>query len=114
MILKALYDYYNRSLDENPNSLPLYGMMNAYISFIIVIKKNGAFVRLEDCRDSKGKGTLFVLPKGKHTNKITPLLFWDNCMYAIDYSKANIPLNEIDSKNEEKVKTWEKKFQTGS
>lgn len=45
MILKALYDYYNRSLLEDPNSLPLYGWMNARISFVIVIQKNGRFVR---------------------------------------------------------------------
>lgn len=110
MILKALYDYYNRSLHENPNSLPQYGWMNVSISFIILIKKDGTFIRLEDCRGMKGKGTAFVLPYGVHTNSITPFLFWDKCMYSIDYSKASLPLNSIDSKNKTKVKKWEKSY----
>lgn len=74
MILKALYDYYNRSLLENPNSLPLYGWMNSRISFVIIIQKNGNFVRLEDNRDETGKGKIFVLPYGVHTNSITPFI----------------------------------------
>lgn len=110
MILKALYDYYNRSLLENPNSLPVYGWMNTRISFIIVIQNNGNFIRLEDCRDENGKGKIFVLPYGIHTNSVTPFLFWDKCMYAIDYSKASIPLSDIDSKDKEKVKKWEKSY----
>lgn len=110
MILKALYDYYNRSLKENPKSLPQYGMMNASISFVIVIKKDGMFVRLEDSRDEKGKGTMFVLPYGVHTNSITPFLFWDKCMYSIDYSKASIPLNNIENKDE--VKKWKKSLKS--
>ena len=44
MILKALYDYYNRSLEYDNNSLPKFGMMNAKISFVIVIKSDGEFV----------------------------------------------------------------------
>ena len=110
MILKALYDYYNRSLLEDPNSLPLYGWMNARISFVIVIQKNGRFVRLEDCRDKKGKGKIFVLPYGIHTNAITPFLFWDKCMYAIDYSNASIPLNDTERKDKIKVQKWEKSY----
>ena len=110
MILKALYEYYNRSLLENPNSLPLYGWMNARISFIIVIKRNGKFVRLEDCRDEKGKGKIFVLPYGIHTNSITPFLFWDKCMYVIDYSEASKPLNEDECKDKAKVRKWEKSY----
>lgn len=110
MILKALYDYYNRSLLEDPNSLPLYGWMNARISFVIVIQKNGRFVRLEDCRDEKGKGKVFVLPYGIHKNGITPFLFWDKCMYAIDYSKASIPLNDAEREDKIKVQKWEKSY----
>ena len=112
MILKALYDYYNRSLKNEPNSLPKYGMMNASISFIIVIKKTGAFVKLEDSRDKNGKGMNFVLPYGVHTNSITPFLFWDKCMYSIDYSKEKEPLNDMDRKDEIKVKQWEKSVKT--
>lgn len=112
MILKALYDYYYRSLRSNPKSLPKFGWMNALISFIIVIKKDGTFVRLEDCRNEKGKGTVFVMPFGVHTNSIDPFLFWDKCMYIIDYSTANIPLSDNDCKDEKKVRKWKKSLNT--
>ena len=81
MILQALYDYYQR----DKNSVP-HGWMKANLSFIIVIDDNGHFLRIEDCRNEKGKGQTYLLPKGEHNNSETPLLFWDNLMYALDYS----------------------------
>ena len=81
MILKALYDYYNRD-----KSLVPYGWMKASLSFIVVIKQNGQFIRVEDSRDVNGAGKTFVVPKGEHTKSVTPLLFWDNLMYALDLS----------------------------
>ena len=71
MILKALYDYYNRSLEYDNNSLPKFGMMNAKISFVIVIKSDGEFVRIIDERIN-GEGKTFVLRKGVHNNGVTP------------------------------------------
>ena len=111
MILKALYDYYNRSLEYDNNSLPKFGMMNAKISFVIVIKSDGEFVRIIDERIN-GEGKTFVLPKGVHNNGITPFLFWDNCMYVINYSNANKPLKESDLAIPEKVKKWKKSLDT--
>jgi CRISPR-associated protein Csd1 len=112
MILKALYDYYYRMMELNPMSLPMYGFQNATISFVIIIKKDGSFVRIEDCRDNNKKGREYVLPKGNHTNSTTPFLFWDNCLYAINYSKANKPLNEIERQDAGKVAKWEKSLKT--
>ena len=108
MILKALYDYYYRCIDNDPNSLPIYGTMNAQISFIIVIDKEGNYVGLEDSRQENGKGKTYVLPIGVHTNAITPFLFWDNCQYALDYSIANKPLSESDAIDPKKIQKWEK------
>ena len=108
MILKALYDYYYRCIDNDPNSLPIYGTMNAQISFIIVIDKEGNYVGLEDSRLENGKGKTYVLPIGVHTNAITPFLFWDNCQYALDYSIANKPLSESDAIDPKKKQKWEK------
>ena len=49
MILKALYDYYQRCDDLAP-----FGMEKKELGFILVISKNGSFVRFEDHRkDSK-------------------------------------------------------------
>lgn len=94
MILRALYDYYNRKQANEPDSLPCYGLMDAAISFIIIIKRDGSFVRIEETRDEKGKGIMRRVPKGTHTNAETPRLFWDNCQYAIDYSTENKNLSE--------------------
>lgn len=112
MILKALYDYYYRMLELNSMSIPMYGFQNAIISFVIVITKEGSFVRIEDCRDNNKKGREYVLPKGKHTNAPSPFLFWDNCQYAINFSKANKPLNEIERQDARKVAKWEKSLKT--
>lgn len=106
MILKALYDYYNRSLEYDPNSLPRYGTMEALISFIIVIDIDGNYVRLEDARHEDGKGRKYILPKGEHNAGKSPLLFWDNCMYALGYSNSSIPLKDSDAKDPAKLKKW--------
>ena len=79
MILKALYDYYQRDKDKIP-----YGWTIGSISFIIVINQDGQFVHVEDSRNEDGKGKKFLVPKGEHSNAVTPLLFWDNMMYALD------------------------------
>lgn len=79
MILKALYDYYERDKEKIP-----YGWSIGLLSFIIVINPDGQFVHIEDCRNEDGKGKEFLVPKGEHSNAVTPLLFWDNMMYALD------------------------------
>ena len=48
MILKALYDYYNRC-----GNLPAPGLEEKEIGFIIVVSKDGKFIRFEDCRIDK-------------------------------------------------------------
>lgn len=48
MILKALYDYYHRCGD-----LPSFGMELKEIGFIIVLNKEGNFLRFEDRRIDK-------------------------------------------------------------
>ena len=70
MILQALYDYYQR----DTSAVPL-GWMKANLSFIVVIDNDGHFIRVEDCRNEKGKGQSYLLPKGEHNNSETPLLF---------------------------------------
>ncbi len=104
MILKALYDYYNR----DTNSVP-YGKQWASISFIIVINKKGGFVRIEDSRAEK-KGTNYLVPIGTHNNGISPLLFWDNVQYLLDYTPQKEPLSKKDSLNEDKIKERESKI----
>lgn len=58
MILKALYDYYQRCDD-----LPSFGMELKQIGFIIVINKFGEFVRFEDRRIDKKTAQSFLVKK---------------------------------------------------
>ena len=103
MILKALYDYYHRDRQSVP-----FGKQMASISFIIVINKRGDFIRVEDSRTDK-KGTNYLVPVGTHNNGISPLLFWDNVQYLLDYIPQSEPLSEKDAADKKKVDERESK-----
>lgn len=98
MILRALYDYYQK----DNNSIPP-GWKVANISFLIVIENDGTFHSIEACRNGN-KGTDFYVPSGEHNNGISPLLFWDNVQYLLDYTPNSEPLSPNDSKDVAKVK----------
>ena len=49
MILKALYDYYHRC-----DNMPRKGMEFKEIGFLIVIDREGRFLRFEDRRIDRG------------------------------------------------------------
>ena len=104
MILQALYDYYHRDAQSVP-----FGRQLSSISFIIVINNDGKFIRVEDCRNGK-KGTNYLVPVGTHNNGVSPLLFWDNVQYLLDYIPQCEPLSEEDAANKEKVEEREKKI----
>lgn len=83
MILKALYDYYERKGD-----LPRKGMELKEIGFLIVIDKKGNFVRFEDRRIDRNKAQSFLVKK--HVNKTSAPLanyLYDNSAYVLGYSE---------------------------
>lgn len=82
MILKALYDYYHRSGD-----LPVFGMELKEIGFIIVIDKNGKFIRFEDRRIDKKSAQQFLVKKsvGRSSAPVANYLY-DNSQYVFGYS----------------------------
>lgn len=83
MILKALYDYYNRCGD-----LPRKGMELKEIGFLIVINKNGQFIRFEDRRSDKKQAQKFLVKKHvERTSAIMPNYLYDNSGYVFGYSK---------------------------
>ncbi|MBQ6694784.1 MAG: type I-C CRISPR-associated protein Cas8c/Csd1 [Bacteroidaceae bacterium] len=85
MILKALYDYYKRDAESIQ-----FGLKEQSLSFIIVIERNGKFSHIEDCRQDNIR-TKYWVPAETHNNGISPLLFWDNVMYMLNY----IPEDDI-------------------
>lgn len=86
MILKALYDYYNRCGDLAPQ-----GWEYKEISFIIVLDADGNFIDVEDARSEDRKhGTSYLVVKGVRSGTAPkPYLFWDNVEYTCNYVAAN-------------------------
>lgn len=81
MILKALYDYYNRC-----EGLSAKGLEQKEIGYLIVIDKDGAFVRIESrMKDKKTAQTFLVLQTIKRSGrKYAPNILWDNYEYVIE------------------------------
>ena len=81
MILKALCDYY----DHKRASMPGFGTKNVEISFVIVIDKEGSFVRFEDMRDEKKKrGTIFEVKRPEvRSSGVNPNFLYDNGGYVM-------------------------------
>ena len=83
MILQALYDYYHRCGD-----LPRKGMELKEIGFLIVIDKDGHFLRFEDRRVDKKQAQKFLVKK--HVGRTSALVanhLYDNSGYVFGYSE---------------------------
>lgn len=86
MILKALYDYYKRC-----GNLPMPGMEEKEIGFLIVISRQGKFLRFEDCRTDKNHARTYLVKKhvGRSSAAVANYLY-DNSAYVLGVSdKSN-------------------------
>ena len=84
MILQALYEYYNRS----KGTLPAFGRELKEIGFLIVIDKNGNFIRFEDRRIDKKQAQQFLVKKHVgRTSAMAANYLYDNCSYVFGYSE---------------------------
>lgn len=82
MILKALYDYYHRNGD-----LPTFGMELKEIAFLIVIDKEGNFLRFEDRRIDKKSAQQFLVKKSVNRSSAPVANYlYDNSQYVFGYS----------------------------
>lgn len=82
MILSALYDYYHRCGD-----LPRKGMELKEIGFLIVIDKEGHFLRFEDRRKDKKQAQKFLVKKHVgRTSAVAANHLYDNSGYVFGYS----------------------------
>lgn len=105
MILKALYDYYNRC-----GNLPVSGMEEKEIGFVIVISKEGKFVRFEDCRiDNKQARTYLVKKHVGRSSAVVANYLYDNSTYVLGYAeneKAKKDVDEQTKKLSDKESTY--------
>ena len=82
MILQALYEYYKRS-----DNLPRKGMELKEIGFLIVIDKEGHFLRFEDRRIDKKQAQQFLVKKHiGRTSALAANYLHDNSGYVFGYS----------------------------
>ncbi|MCL6494503.1 MAG: type I-C CRISPR-associated protein Cas8c/Csd1, partial [Ignavibacterium sp.] len=93
MILKALYDYYERKASDPKSHIAPEGWEWKEIPYVIVINNEGKFVAIEDTREGEGKkkrAKKFLVPQtvkrtvGKKAN-----LLWDNIEYALGANPRN-------------------------
>lgn len=94
MILQALYDYYNRSKDK----LPTFGRELKEIGFLIVIDKNGTFLRFEDRRKDNKHAQKFLVKKsiGRSSAPVANYLY-DNSAYVFGYSDEGDTMKYFDT-----------------
>lgn len=83
MILKALYDYYNRC-----GNLPVRGMEEKEIGFLIVLSQQGEFLRFEDCRIDKNHARTYLVKKQvvNKTSGVVANYLYDNSTYVFGFS----------------------------
>ena len=90
MILRALYDYYNRCKNVAPK-----GFEYKELGFLIVISKDGDFPRIEDCRVDKKRCNTFLVPKTVNRSGskagMFPCMMWDNTRFVLGIPKDGVP-----------------------
>lgn len=97
MILQALYEYYQRK-----GGLAPAGMEWKKIPYIIVIDKEGTFIRIEDTQENKiAKEFLVVKTNGRSGTKMLPNVFWDNIEYTLGYGKNNTEIKKKEKQLQE-------------
>ncbi len=83
MILQALYEYYERSKGK----LPAFGRELKEIGFLIVIDKEGKFIRFEDRRIDKKQAQSFLVKKSvDRSSALVANYLYDNSAYVFGYS----------------------------
>jgi len=90
VILKALYDYYNRCEGLAPE-----GYEYKELGFLIRISIDGVFRQIEDCRIDKKHCKVFLVPQivSRPGSKagMSPCLMWDNVNFVLGVPRDETP-----------------------
>ena len=86
MILQALKEYYDRKAADPDSGIAPLGWEWKEIPYLIVLRQDGSFVRVEDTQEFVGKkkrAKKFLVPQSvKRSSGIAANLLWDNVEYA--------------------------------
>ncbi len=106
MILQALYQYYQRKLEDPEAPLPPFGFEWKEIPFIIELDEQGRLIQIEDTREGSGRkktARAYLVPQAvKRAAGVAANLLWDNTEYVL-----GIPRKIKSGQN--KVKSGQKK-----
>ncbi len=97
MILQALHDYYRRKCDDPDPAqrLPVFGLEQKEIPFILEIDAEGQLLQLRDTRELQGKkkvAQVFRVPMGvKKTSGVAANLLWDTLEYVLGVDTKGKP-----------------------
>ena len=98
MILQALNDYYRRKCDDADPAqrLPVFGLEQKEIPFLLEITKEGELLQLRDTRSLNEKkkkvAQIFRVPQGvKKTSGVTANLLWDTLEYVLGVDTKGKP-----------------------
>jgi CRISPR-associated protein Csd1 len=95
MILQELARYYERKASDPETALAPEGFEEKEIPFVLVIKKDGRLVQIEDTRSVEGKkkrARSFRVPQGvKKTSGVAANLLWDTAEYVLGIDTKGKP-----------------------
>ncbi|GAB4405834.1 MAG: type I-C CRISPR-associated protein Cas8c/Csd1 [Rhodoferax sp.] len=97
MILQALNDYYHRKCDDPDPAqrLPMFGLEQKEIPFVLEISATGELLHLHDTREWNGKkkvARVFRVPMGiKKTSGVAANLLWDTVEYVLGVDTKGKP-----------------------
>ncbi|WP_332775255.1 type I-C CRISPR-associated protein Cas8c/Csd1 [Polaromonas sp.] len=97
MILQTLTDYYRRKCDDPDPAqrLPMFGLEQKEIPFLLEINAQGELLQLRDTRELQGKkkvARIFRVPLGiKKTSGVAANLLWDTLEYVLGVDTKGKP-----------------------
>src|ERR1035437_3836033 len=97
MILQALNDYYHRKCDDADPAqrLPVFGLEQKEIPFLLEITTEGELLQLVDTRTLNGKKKVaqsFRVPQGeKKASGVIANLLWDTLEYVLGIDTKGKP-----------------------
>ena len=106
MILKALYDYYQRK--SKLGEIAPLGFEDKAIPFLVVIDLDGKLVSIEDTSSpTEKKGRIYCLPKAEGRSGknawMFPNLLWDHIGFVFGYPKSDSDKDVETAKNQSKA-----------
>lgn len=110
MILRALYEYYQRKAEDPESGIAPRGFERKEIPFVIVIDREGNFVNLEDTRTGEGpkrRAKTFLVIKMKSRTGVNGWkianTFWDHWGFVLGQAKNESSKALTDAENQKRT-----------